>query len=102
MNDVMVTGRMSRAKKDAGSRVLEELGINASQLINDLYDYLIEHGHSPFQTPTDSPKTVSKEQLTSALTHIDSLCLPAKNRFREMTDNQIRQERLSKRGLVEA
>ena len=37
MADAMVTGRMSQAKKQAGGRVLQSLGLSASQENNQLY-----------------------------------------------------------------
>ena len=36
MADAMVTARMSQEKKEAGNRVLEQLGTNASQVVNRL------------------------------------------------------------------
>ena len=48
MADAMVTGRMPQAKKQAGGRVLQSLGLSASQVINQLYDYLITYDASPF------------------------------------------------------
>ena len=41
MADAMVTARMSQEKKEAGNRVLEQLGTNASQVVNRLYDYVL-------------------------------------------------------------
>ena len=42
MADAMVTARMSSEKKEAGNRILEQMGTNASQAVNRLYDYVIE------------------------------------------------------------
>ena len=42
MADAMVTARMSQEKKDEGNRVLAQLGVNASQAVNRLYDYVLE------------------------------------------------------------
>lgn len=100
MNDVMVTGRMSKAKKDAGSHVLDTIGISASQLINQLYDYLIEHGQSPFAQP-EKGAPITAEQLSDALARIDAMALSSTNKFASMTDDQIRQERLAAKGLWE-
>ena len=48
MADAMVTARMSQEKKEAGNRVLEQLGTNASQAVNRLYDYVLEKRQLPF------------------------------------------------------
>lgn len=48
MADAMVTARMSQEKKEAGNRVLEQLGTNASQVVNRLYDYVLENKKLPF------------------------------------------------------
>ena len=48
MNETMATARTPKAKKEAGNRILKGIGSNASQFINDAYDYLIQHGASPF------------------------------------------------------
>ena len=48
MADAMVTARMSSEKKEAGNRILEQMGTNASQAVNRLYDYVIEKRELPF------------------------------------------------------
>ena len=48
MADAMVTARMSAEKKEAGNRMLEQLGTNASQAVNRLYDYVLEKKQLPF------------------------------------------------------
>lgn len=99
MADAMVTARMPQAKKEAGSRVLESIGSSASQFINEAYSYLIEHGTSPFEPTTNKMRELTPELIADALASIDSMCLPANNRFSTMTDDEIRQERLAQRGL---
>ena len=99
MDDAMVTGRMSKSKKEAGGRVLKQLGVSASQMVNDLYDYLIEHGSSPFDDSKARRNEVTPQQLAEALADIEQLCLPEGNRFQHMTDEQIRRERLSRQGM---
>ena len=98
MSDSMVTARMPQAKKDAGNRVLEHIGSNASQFINAAFDYLIQHGESPFngKSPTT---TLSQEALAGALAEIDGMRLPLSHRFASMSDDEIKHERLSARGL---
>ena len=100
MSDAMVTARMPQAKKEAGGRVLERIGSNASQLINDAYDYLIAHGDSPFSRKAAKASSATPQQIAEALSWIDGMCLPANNRFKSMSDEAIRRERLASRGLV--
>lgn len=95
MSDAMVTGRMSKAKKDAGNRVLRSMGISASQAINQLYDYLIEEHELPFKKERKPQRT--KAQVQKALSFIDSI--PATNAFSSMTDEEIKQSKL--KALVE-
>ena len=98
MNDAIVTARMPKAKKDAGNRVLAQIGSNASQLINSAYDFLIQHGESPFAVPKEE-EGVSAERLAEALARVEGMCLPASNRFASMSDDEIRRERLARQGL---
>ena len=46
--DAMVTARMSQEKKQEAGKVLEGLGMSASQVINKLYDYLVQNKSLPF------------------------------------------------------
>ena len=102
MQDAMVTARMSQAKKDAGNRVLERIGTNASQFINDVYDYLIANGASPLESNRAVSESVDPERLSAALAHIDMLAKGSSGHFNNMTDDQIKHEHLVERGLVEA
>ena len=90
MADVMGTGRMSKAKKEAGNRVLHSMGISASQAINQLYDYLIEEKELPFRRKRSSRRT--KAQVRKAASFIDSI--PVTNAFSSMTDEEIRQHKV--------
>ena len=102
MNDSMVTARMSRAKKEAGGRVLSKLGSNASQLINDVYDYLIANNASPCENEGRIESTpINRARIAEALVSIEGLCLPQENRFATMDDAAIKRDRLSRRGLIE-
>lgn len=91
MSEAMVTGRMSTAKKKAGNKVLSNIGVNASQAINQLYDYIIEHGRLPFSESKE--RTISAKEWKEAKEFVASI--PFKNRFSTMTDDEIRQERLA-------
>ena len=98
MSDAMVTARMPQAKKDAGNRVLSQIGSSASQFINSAYDYLIQHGASPFAVEAEG-SGVTRESIAEALERVEAMCLPASNRFATMSDDEIRRERLARQGL---
>lgn len=101
MADAMVTARMSQEKKDAGNRVLEKLGTNASQTINQLYDYLIQNGELPFPAQEESHEH-TPEEIAEAVAWADDLVsrIAVPSRFATMSDDEIRQERLIARGLA--
>lgn len=99
MDDAMVTARMPQAKKDAGNRVLAQIGTNASSFINSAYDFLIKHGTSPFVTEDEHGGEASAERIAQALAQIEDMCLPADNRFAAMSDDEIRRERLARQGF---
>jgi len=87
----MVTARMSKAKKESGNAILEQLGTNASNAINRFYDYLIERKALPF----DLPELLSSEELLRRVALVDGIPLAPGNRFSTMSDDEIRRERLS-------
>ena len=97
MADAMVTARMSQEKKEAGNRVLEQLGTNASQVVNRLYDYVLENKKLPFPEEQWRRK-YTQEEIAEAIAWVDSI--PRKDRFSTMTDDEIRRERLVSRGLA--
>lgn len=78
MADAMVTGRMPQAKKQAGGRVLQSLGLSASQVINQLYDYLITYDASPFDAMANEPPNPCSSKKRSPLL----VACPAKISFR--------------------
>ena len=92
MADAMVTGRMPAAKKDAGNRVLESLGLNASQAINQMYDFLIDEKRLPFAR--EKRKPLDAKRIQEARNFVRTI--PRKNRFSSMTDQQIKEEKLAK------
>ncbi len=59
--DAMVTARMPQGKKEAAAQVLKELGLTASQVINELFDLLIATRKVPFEMGEGQEKT--PEQL---------------------------------------
>ena len=99
MADAMVTARMPQEKKDAGNRVLAKLGLNASQIINQAYDYLIENRTTPF-APAEGKRAYDSREIADAIAFVSSLRVPSASGTSAMTDDEIRQARLIGRGLV--
>ena len=97
MADAMVTARMSAEKKEAGNRMLEQLGTNASQAVNRLYDYVLEKKQLPFPEQQGRRK-YTQEEIAQAIAWVESI--PRRDRFSTMTDDDIRRERLISRGLA--
>lgn len=97
MADAMVTARMSAEKKEAGNRMLEQLGTNASQAVNRLYDYVLEKKQLPFPEQQERRKH-TQEEIAQAIAWVDSI--PRRDRFSTMTDDEIKRERLVSRGLA--
>lgn len=99
MADAMVTARMPIEKKEAAYRVFEKLGTNASQVINSVFDYVIENEAIPCAEEQSHVHT--PEEIAEAIAWVDSLpSIPVSKRFTAMTDDEIRQERLVSRGLA--
>lgn len=98
--DAMVTGRMSPAKKELGNRILRELGTNASQAINDLYDYVIARHALPFSI--ESPEEGNREaRLRAAVAAVDAVpVVELDEPYAGMDLGQARAERLSRSGLL--
>ncbi|NHM15914.1 RelB/DinJ family addiction module antitoxin [Eggerthellaceae bacterium zg-887] len=89
----MVTARMSSGKKEAGNRVLESLGTNASQAINGFYDYVIEHKQLPYQERPKRRAFTSKE-IEEAKAFVDDIGKRrTEGRFAHMTIKEARRER---------
>ena len=103
MADVMVTARMSPEKKDAGNCVLEQLGTNASQAVNAVYDYIIKHRSLPFDSKQDAgSRRYSAEQMEAALAWVDGIPrLGKSNDLPALSNDEIKARRLSARGLFE-
>lgn len=99
MDDAMVTARMSREKKDAGNRVLAKLGTNASQVVNRVYDYVIEHGELPSALREERSRA-TEAQMRQAVAWADELLGCGDAELARMTDDEIEQERLIERGVA--
>ncbi len=95
--DAMVTGRMSQAKKELGNQLLKELGTNASQVINELYDYVISRRALPFSASEEGREA----RLRAAIAAVDAVPkVELDERFAAMDVRQARMERLAKDGLM--
>lgn len=96
--DAMVTARMSVGKKEAGGAVLHELGLTASQVINELYDYLIAHRDVPFKTAVE--EAGRSERLAQALAEVDEVPkMTLDSRYAAMDIRDARAERLARGGF---
>ena len=100
MGDVMVTGRMSQQKKDAGNAVLQRAGLTASAAINRMYDLLEERGNADFLAPPKPQR--SQGEWRAAADFVRDLQLPfaIDQRFESMTKAQIKMERLASREMA--
>lgn len=96
----MVTARMSETKKAAGNRVLKDLGMNASQLINEVYDYLISHKESPLKNTSNVQVEFTPEEIEEAKKWAIDLadsCAYISDETRAMSAKELRKERLDKK-----
>ena len=95
----MVAGRMSQAKKELGNQVLRELGTNASQAVNDLYDYVISRRARPFSSSREG----RDQRLCAAVATVDAVPKVALDeRFAVMDMRQARMERWNHVAYAEA
>ena len=99
--DAMVTARMTPEKKEMGNAVLEELGLTASQAINQLYDLLIEKRALPFPEEKPEPRTFTPEEIAEAKAWVESLVMPVKSSLADMTLKEAKHERLKAKGCFE-
>ena len=102
MADAMVTARMPIEKKEAAYRVFEKLGTNASQVINSVFDYVIENEAIPGVEEQSHVHT--PEEIAEAIAWADSLVDRERepSRFDGMTLKEVKRERLIAKGLMEA
>ncbi len=112
MADAMVTARMSQEKKDEGNRVLAQLGVNASQAVNRLYDYVLERRELPFPE-MDERREYTDEEIARAMEWVDGISRLAEgDRHMAATDDETgfghmgikeaKRARLVKKGLMQA
>ena len=97
--DAMVTARMSAGKKDLGAAVLKELGVSASEAINQLYDCLISERRLPWDG-TASDRADRNSVLARAIAQVDAIPrISAEPGFEGMTTRQARIARLGLDGI---
>lgn len=96
--DAMVTGRMTREKKEEGNRILASLGTTPSQIINQLYDFVIEKRELPFSQ--NEPHTIDPDQLSEALAWAQGLRRrqPVDPRFANASLKEAKMMRLAAQG----
>lgn len=93
MDDAMVTARMSAEKKEAGNKVLEKEGYNASQFINKVYDKLIEDQDAKF---IGGGKATLADWKRAAKI-VDSIYVPVDSKFDNMTTGEIKMAKYKSR-----
>lgn len=102
MQDAMITARMPQQKKEAGNRILAELGTTPSQAVNGLYDYVIREKKLPYRQKEEfGLQKYTKEQIEEAMTFVKSIKISVDPRFQTMTIEEAKRERLIQRGLLE-
>ena len=94
MSSTMVTARMDEHKKMRGNAILKRQGKTPSDVINELYDIIIKEGGVPWVQDTGGIASMSEEEIKQAYDFIRSIPAP-KSRFSNMTDDEIKKERLS-------
>ena len=98
MAEAMVTARMDESKKRAGARILARDGFNASQVVNKLYDRIIENGSADFLMSSSSVR--DEGAWVRAARFVDTLSEQKASQFDDMTKAEIRADRLRARGLM--
>ena len=94
MADAMVTARISSGKKEAGNRIFEKLGTNASKVINDLYDYVLKHEALPFDGENLREGRLSDEKIALMREVVRSVPKPpADSEFATLSDEEIKRRR---------
>ena len=90
----MVTARMSAGKKEVGAAVLKELGVSASEAVNQLYDPLIAERRLPWDEAVAS-RGNRGSVFAQAIAQVDAIPrIPAEPGFEDMTTHQARLTRL--------
>ncbi len=96
MPDAMVTARMSQSKKNAGNKILQELGYNASQAINELYDRILETHAWPLAP--SKKEAVDPSDLAEALAFVDGIARVPSSEFVDMSPEEAKRRRVIEKG----
>ena len=96
MADAMVTARMPQSKKNAGNKILEELGYTASSAINALYDRIIETHEWPLAESRSS--SVDPSKLKEALAYVDGISRLSSSEAPPMSFDEAKRQRLLAKG----
>ena len=99
MADAMVTARMPQSKKEAGGRILEELGTSASAAINGLYDYVISKralpfgDHAAYTVPT-------REEIVEALAWVEGISEAEPGELSGLSLKEAKRHKLTSKGVL--
>ena len=96
MSDAMVTGRMPEEKKRAATRILMRENLATSEVINRVFDEIIETGSTSFLFRTE----IQPQAWRRAANFIDSLPVKRTGKYADMTLKEAKHERLTKKGLM--
>jgi len=101
MSDAMVTARMSAEKKMQANEILDKMGLKPSQVINELYDFVIQEHALPFNEKQPERGQYSAEEIAKAQSWVQDIqSLFADNEYFEKSEDELRQKRLIERGLA--
>lgn len=68
MSDVLVSARITEAKKSAAKDILSSIGATTSDLINTAFDYLLENKELPRTKDAKQPTRADFEQFVAEST----------------------------------
>lgn len=68
MSDVLVSARITEAKKSAAKDILSSMGATTSDLINTAFDYLLENKELPRTKDAKQPMRADFEQFVAEST----------------------------------
>ncbi len=91
----VLTVRLDGSVKERGTAVMREHGYSPSQAVRKLFDYAIQHDALPFQ----EKRKPSKAEAAKRIAAFDALRMET---LANMTDDQIRNERLRERYGLDA
>ena len=101
MIEATVTSRVPASTKKQVQGILKRNGTNSSKVINSLFNRIAKEGNISFLSNMQEEKEALKKQnLERAVTFIDSIPIERKNQFAEMSDSEIKAQRLKDRGLL--